>query len=92
MVAAFFSNGVLFIVTYSTWISQMPFVVLSDVISLPLRIGLWVIFWGYWFRIVFDPVTLAATTAFIAMMVLLAAALPARSAAAVESMQALRTE
>ena len=51
-VATLFSNGVLFIVTYSTWISQMPFVVLSDVISLPLRIGLWVIFWGYWFRIV----------------------------------------
>jgi hypothetical protein len=30
----------------------MPFVLLSDVISLPLRIALWVIFWGYWFRIV----------------------------------------
>jgi hypothetical protein len=46
-----FSNGVLLIVTYSTWISQMPFVLLADVISLPLRIGLWVIFWAYWFRI-----------------------------------------
>jgi hypothetical protein len=51
-VVTIFSNGVLLIVTYSTWISQMPFVLLADVISLPLRIGLWVIFWGYWFRIV----------------------------------------
>jgi Stage II sporulation protein E (SpoIIE) len=51
-VVTIFSNGVLLIVTFSTWISQMPFVLLSDVISLPLRIGLWVIFWGYWFRIV----------------------------------------
>jgi predicted permease len=41
---------------------------------------------------VYDPVTLAATTAFIVVMVLLAAALPARRAAAVEPMQALRTE
>jgi hypothetical protein len=51
-VVTIFSNGVTLIVTYHTWISQMPFVLLSDVISLPLRIGLWVIFWGYWFRIV----------------------------------------
>jgi Stage II sporulation protein E (SpoIIE) len=51
-VVTIFSNGVLLIVTYHTWISQMPFVLLADVISLPLRIGLWVIFWGYWFRIV----------------------------------------
>jgi heme/copper-type cytochrome/quinol oxidase subunit 4 len=46
------SNGILFVVSFSTWISQMPFVLLADVISLPLRIALWVIFWGYWFRIV----------------------------------------
>jgi hypothetical protein len=46
-----FSNGVVLIVNFSTWIPQMPGVVLSEVISLPLRIGLWVIFWGYWFRI-----------------------------------------
>jgi Stage II sporulation protein E (SpoIIE) len=51
-VVTIFSNGVTLIVTYHTWISQMPFVLLADVISLPLRIGLWVIFWGYWFRIV----------------------------------------
>ena len=50
--ATLFSNGLLLFVTYSTWISQMPFVLLADVISLPLRIALWVIFWGYWFKIV----------------------------------------
>jgi hypothetical protein len=47
-----FSNGVILIVNYSTWIPQIPGVILQEVISLPLRIGLWVIFWGYWFRIV----------------------------------------
>jgi len=41
---------------------------------------------------VFDPVTLAATTALIVVMVLLAAVIPARRAATVQPMQALRTE
>ena len=41
---------------------------------------------------VFDPLTLAASTALIILTVLLAAALPARSAAGVQPMQALRTE
>jgi len=41
---------------------------------------------------VFDPLTLAASTALIILTVLLAAALPARRAAGVEPMQALRTE
>jgi putative ABC transport system permease protein len=41
---------------------------------------------------VYDPVTLASATALIAVMVLLAAALPARRAAGVQPMQALRTE
>jgi hypothetical protein len=46
------ANGVVLIVNFSTWIAQMPGVILTDVILFPLRIGLWVIFWGYWFRIV----------------------------------------
>jgi putative ABC transport system permease protein len=41
---------------------------------------------------VYDPITLAASTALILITVLLAAALPARRAAGVQPMQALRTE
>jgi putative ABC transport system permease protein len=41
---------------------------------------------------VYDPLTLAASTALIVLTVLLAAALPARRAAGVQPMQALRTE
>ena len=40
----------------------------------------------------YDPITLAASTALILITVLLAAALPARRAAGVQPMQALRTE
>jgi len=40
----------------------------------------------------FDPITLAGAVILTAMMVTLAAALPARRAATVEPMQALRTE
>jgi ABC-type antimicrobial peptide transport system permease subunit len=41
---------------------------------------------------VFDPITLASAVALTAVMVALAAALPARRAASIEPMQALRTE
>jgi len=40
----------------------------------------------------FDPVTLAAGTLLVALVALLAAWLPARRAASVEPMKALRTE
>jgi ABC-type antimicrobial peptide transport system permease subunit len=40
----------------------------------------------------FDPLTLAGAAILTALMVVLAAALPARRVAAVEPMQALRTE
>lgn len=48
----FLSNGVVLLSNYSTSISQITFVVLWDVILRPLRIGLWVCFWAYWFRVV----------------------------------------
>jgi ABC-type antimicrobial peptide transport system permease subunit len=41
---------------------------------------------------VYDPITLAASTALILVTVLVAAALPARRAAGVQPMQALRAE
>ena len=44
-------NGIILLVNFTTWIGQMPGVILEDVFLTPLRIGLWVIFWGYWFRL-----------------------------------------
>ena len=41
----------LLIVNFTTWIGQTEYVILTDVIAKPLRIGLWVVFWGYWFRL-----------------------------------------
>jgi len=45
-------NGVVLIVSFVPWIALTPGIVLQSVIIGPIRIGLWVIFWGYWFRIV----------------------------------------
>jgi Stage II sporulation protein E (SpoIIE) len=36
---------------FTAWIGQTAAVVLSDVLLRPSRIGLWVLFWGYWFRL-----------------------------------------
>lgn len=44
-------NAIVLLVNFTTWIGQTPGVVLEDVFLTPVRIGLWVIFWGYWFRI-----------------------------------------
>jgi hypothetical protein len=49
--ATVLSVGVLLLVDFTTWIGQTEFVILSDVIAKPLQIGLWVLFWGYWFRL-----------------------------------------
>jgi Stage II sporulation protein E (SpoIIE) len=38
-------------VNFKEWLGQTAFVVLTDIILTPMRIGLWVIFWGYWFRV-----------------------------------------
>jgi len=45
------SNSIVQSANFTTWIGQTPAVILIDVILAPLRIGLWVIFWGYWFRL-----------------------------------------
>ena len=44
-------NAVVLSVNFTTWIGQTAGVVLNNVILTPLRIGLWVLFWGYWFRL-----------------------------------------
>jgi hypothetical protein len=44
-------NAVVLSVNFTTWIGQTAGVVLNNVILAPLRIGLWVLFWGYWFRL-----------------------------------------
>ena len=43
-------EGVLLSVNFAAWLPQTPAVLLN---SLPIaaRVGLWVLFWGYWFRI-----------------------------------------
>ncbi|CAN5507587.1 hypothetical protein BH10ACI4_BH10ACI4_10720 [soil metagenome] len=44
-------NAVVLTVNFTTWIGQTSGVILNDVILTPLRIGLWIIFWGCWFRL-----------------------------------------
>lgn len=44
-------NAITLLVNFVASIGQTPAVILTDVILVPLRIGLWVVFWGYWFRI-----------------------------------------
>lgn len=38
-------------VNYTTWLSLTQEVVLGEVVLTHLRVGLWVLFWGYWFRL-----------------------------------------
>jgi hypothetical protein len=49
--ATMLSVGLLLLVNFTTWMGQTPYVILADVIATPLRIGFWVLFWGYWFRL-----------------------------------------
>jgi hypothetical protein len=44
-------NAIVLLVEFTTQIGQTAAVLLTDVVLTPTRIGLWVIFWGYWFRI-----------------------------------------
>lgn len=49
--ATFLGVGVVLSVNYTAWLSQTQAVILGEVLLTNLRIGLWVIFWGYWFRV-----------------------------------------
>ena len=53
LVCAAMLSGIAIIlsVNFTPWIGQTAAVVLADVVFTPLRIGLWVLFWGYWFRV-----------------------------------------
>jgi putative ABC transport system permease protein len=67
--------------------------VVATVIALPSVVALARLFRSQLYGVTtFDPLSLAAAVILTAFMVLLAAALPARRAATVEPMQALRTE
>lgn len=44
-------NGIVLLINSTPSIGQTLSVALTDVILAPLRIGLWVLFWGYWFRV-----------------------------------------
>jgi len=35
---------------YTAWIPGGPFILISDALVKPVVIGLWIIFWAYWFR------------------------------------------
>ncbi len=50
-IATLVGNAIILVVNFTTWIPQVPEVILTDVIVAPLRIGLWVLFWAYWFRV-----------------------------------------
>jgi len=49
--ATLLGNGIILSVNFSAWIGQTTALILRDVILSPVRIGVWVLFWGYWFRV-----------------------------------------
>ena len=49
--ASLLSVAPVLLTNFTTWIGLTEYVILHDVIVAPLRIGLWVLFWGYWFRL-----------------------------------------
>ena len=45
-----FGNSIVQLANFTTPMGQTTGVILYDVVATPIRIGLWVIFWGYWFH------------------------------------------
>ncbi len=44
-------NSIVQLASFTTPMGQTEGVILHDVVSTPIRIGLWVMFWAYWFRV-----------------------------------------
>lgn len=44
-------NAVVQLANFTTPMGQTQQAILSDVLATPIRIGLWVMFWAYWFRL-----------------------------------------
>jgi hypothetical protein len=44
-------NSIVLLANFTTPMGQTEGVILSDVLAAPIRIGLWVLFWAYWFRL-----------------------------------------
>ena len=44
-------NSIVQLASFTTPMGQTEGVILHDVLSTPIRIGLWVMFWAYWFRL-----------------------------------------
>ena len=44
-------NSIVLLANFTTPIGQTEGVILADVLATPIRIGLWVMFWAYWFRL-----------------------------------------
>ena len=49
--ASLLSVAPVLLINFTTWMGLTEYVIIHDVIAFPLRIGLWVLFWGYWFRL-----------------------------------------
>ena len=44
-------NSIVQLASFTTPMGQTEGIILHDVLSTPIRIGLWVVFWAYWFRL-----------------------------------------
>lgn len=44
-------NSIVLLANFAAPIGQTEVVILADVLAAPIRIGLWVMFWAYWFRL-----------------------------------------
>ena len=69
-------NVLVLLGSYTTVLSQDAYVILSDVGVAPIRIGLWVLFWAYWFRL--GPAVWLQRTVWICVFCLAASTLPMR--------------